>query len=555
MKRWVFACIASALSLMVLGQGETLSESTFSPLPSMKPTEKPTFQSFIGTLGTHTRLIAYDLRDQTDDHDELVFTREWLLSSIEGEFALAANVLALEDVLTGEGAAFLRLAPLPHARVSTEPDFRLLKSDKTRQFEIVSNGYAYVVAPYVGGKLGRIQSLHAAQRQIRPYKEGRDGVFLSNTWGGGFRDAHVNETFLLKEISAAAEIGVEVVEIDDGWQKGRSMNSVLSNGKGVWNGYWAADPQFWEPDPVRFPNGFTPLITAAKASGLKLGLWYGPDSSNDAANWRKDLARLMAYYKEGIPYFKIDSMKSLSAKSLSRQRALFDALLAESRGEIVVDLDVTAEIRPGYFGLMGAGTIFVENRYPSRHRYWPHHTLRNLWSLAEVIDPVRLRMEVANPDSGAELYEDDPLAPATYRMDTLFASVMLSSPLGWFENSGLSAERKAQLSPLVSVWKTHRTALHTGWTFPVGARPDGVSWTGFVTKTADNAAIYVLFFRELNANEGYTFDLTPYLPAGYRLGEAELLGGRGTIKSSTAALRVEIPALRDFVWARLPLQK
>ena len=58
---------------------------------------------------------------------------------------------------------------------------------------------------------------------------------------------------------------------------------------------------------------------------------------------------------------------------------MFDRLIRESNGEIVIDLDVTAEIRPGYFGLMDAGTIFVENRYPTRHRYWPHHTLRNFW--------------------------------------------------------------------------------------------------------------------------------------------------------------------------------
>ena len=57
------------------------------------------------------------------------------------------------------------------------------------------------------------------------------------------------------------------------------------------------------------------------------------------------------------------------------------------------DLDVTAEIRPGYFGLPDIGTLFVENRYAKHCSWWPHQTLRNLWSLAEVVDPVRLRME------------------------------------------------------------------------------------------------------------------------------------------------------------------
>ena len=504
---------------------------------------------------THVRLTAFDLMDRTDDHDELVFTREWLLSSIEKDFAVTANVIAVENILTGQGAALLRLAPLPHSRTSTAPDLRVCGPRHQRIFEIVSNGYPSVVIPYTGGAVGLTRALHAAQRRIRPYKEGRDGLFLSNTWGGGFRDAHVNEAFLLKEIEAAAKLGVDVVEIDDGWQRGRSKNSVAANGKGAWNGYWSVDQNFWDPDPTRFPHGFTPLIHAAKANGMKIGLWYGPDSSNDAANWERDADRLLAYHRDGISYFKIDSMKSTSATALARQRALFDALLAKSDGEIVIDLDVTAEIRPGYFGLMDAGTVFVENRYPTRHRYWPHHTLRNLWSLSQVIDPVRLRMEVANPDAGAELYADDPLAPALWRADTLFASVMLSSPLGWFENTALSARRMDEMRPIVATWKRERTNLHTGWTHPVGAKPDGVSWTGFVTEGADGESFYALLFRELNERTDFTLDLSPYLSKGWRLGKPTHLGGRGTSDLHNTHLSVNIPDKLGFIWLKLPRLK
>lgn len=500
----------------------------------------------------HPRLTAFDLMDRTDDHDELVFTREWLLSTIENDFAVTANVIAVENALTGEGAALLRLAPLPHARTTKAPDLRVCGPRNRRTFEIVSNGYPYVVVPYANGAIGLTRALHAAQRRIRPYAKERDGLFLSNTWGGGVRDAHVNEVFLLKEIGAAAKLGVDVVQIDDGWQRGRSVNSVAANGKGVWNGYWAADPDFWDPDPTRFPNGFAPLVRAAAAHGLRLGLWYGPDSSNGAANWERDANRLLAYHRDGISYFKIDSLKSTSATALARQRALFDALLARSGGKIVIDLDVTAEIRPGYFGLMDAGTVFVENRHPTRHRYWPHHTLRNLWSLSQVVDPVRLRMEVANPDAGAELYANDPLAPALWRADTLFASVMLSSPLGWFENSALSDRRTDEMRPLVATWKRERANLHAGWTHPVGAKPDGIAWTGFVTEGADGDALYVLLFRELTENADFTLDLSPYLPSEWRLGEPLRLGGRGTATLNGNRLSVEVPDKLDYIWLKFP---
>jgi alpha-galactosidase len=99
-------------------------------------------------------------------------------------------------------------------------------------------------------------------------------MFLSNTWGDRSRDARINEQFMLREIAAAARLGVDVIQIDDGWQKGRSANSA--GGKGVWNGYWATDPECWTPDARRFPNELAPGVGAAGAKGMKFGLWYGP---------------------------------------------------------------------------------------------------------------------------------------------------------------------------------------------------------------------------------------------------------------------------------------
>ena len=109
--------------------------------------------------------------------------------------------------------------------------------------------------------------------------------------------------------------------------------------------------------------------------------------------------------------------------SLSRQRRLFDKVVTESNGKVVIDMDVTAEKRPGYFGMMSAGPLFVENRYSDYATYWPHLTLRALWALSEVVDPLRLRMAVLNPLRNREKYGDDPLAPAAYPAETLVSSL------------------------------------------------------------------------------------------------------------------------------------
>ena len=66
---------------------------------------------------SHARIVAYDLVDQTDGHDELVHVREWLLGSNEHQSNLTTSIWAVEDMLSGNGTVFVRCAPLPHARV------------------------------------------------------------------------------------------------------------------------------------------------------------------------------------------------------------------------------------------------------------------------------------------------------------------------------------------------------------------------------------------------------------------------------------------------------
>ena len=219
----------------------------------------------------HLKYAAVELVDRTDEHAELAFVREQLLAWNEKVFTNTCAAVWFENVLTGEGTAYVRLAPLPRSRMRTGADFAV--DAFCGRFQVLDNGYPCAEIPYRGVRVGRLRALQDWQRSLRPYVPGRDGQFLSNTWGDGNRDACLNEAFIRKEIDAAAELGVDVVEIDDGWQKGRSSNSFSANGKGVWNGYWAANPEFWEPDPVRFPRrlGRQPGEAAARAHEPRRG--------------------------------------------------------------------------------------------------------------------------------------------------------------------------------------------------------------------------------------------------------------------------------------------
>jgi alpha-galactosidase len=391
----------------------------------------------------------------------------------------------------------------------------------------------------------------AFQRALRPYRPGRDGVLLSNTWGAGNRDSRICEEFLLKEIEAGAKIGVDVIQIDDGWQHGRTANSRKAANAGrkkVWNGYWQADPDFWREDRERFPGGLKLLVDRASAKGMRFGIWFGPDSSDDAANWKRDAECLLDYHRRlGIDYFKIDSMKVHTPLALERNRKMFDMMLERSAGDMVFDLDCTAEVRPGFFGLIDIGPLFVENRYTLKPVYWPHHTLKNLWDLSHVIDSVRLRFEFNNPDTNHANYRDSPLGHGRYRPDALFATVMAASPLAWMELSDVSESSAEALAGIVAKWKRERDRWYSGVIHPVGGRPDGVSWTGFVSESPKEG--YALVFRELNPDSGHEFDLRPIFgEAGFS--RPELLAGYGSAEIAAGRLKVTIPEKLDYLWIR-----
>src|SRR5262249_30248164 len=67
-------------------------------------------------------------------------------------------------------------------------------------------------------------------------------------------DLHVDEASCLRELRAAADLGMELFHLDAGWY--RAVGD-------------------WHPDPLRFPHGLRPLAEEAHRRGMKFGLWVG----------------------------------------------------------------------------------------------------------------------------------------------------------------------------------------------------------------------------------------------------------------------------------------
>ena len=547
------------------GPGKPASALPVEPAPERQPALDALEQLQISKM--HLRLTQVTLLDRTDQRNELVFEDEWLLHPNEALLELQGNLFILEDTLTGDGLMFLKEAPQPEMRPVKNP-FDLWfsgsamivpeKSDTVpatflklsfygNGFTGAGEGYKSVLLAYHGGRSGRIAALHQYQRQIREYVPGRDGLLLSNTWGDRSYESKLSEGFIRREIDAGKALGVDVVQIDGGWNAGQT--SGLSGPGGVWEGYWKTDPHFWDPHPERFPNGFSSLAAYAHERGMQLSLWFAPDSYDNFANWRKDAAQLLKWNRdEGVDTFKLDSIKIRSKEGERNYSAFIDTVLRESGGKILLDVDGTAETRQGYFGNIAAGPIYVENRYTDMRRYWPHQTLRNFWKLAQYVDPVRLRMEFLNSDRNVARYADDPLAPVRYESSCLFATTMFASPLAFFENTGLSPRYVADVAPVIAQWKKERDAIYRGTILPIGEAPDGISWTGFASVAENGRGGYLLLFRELDQDATWIAPRSLFAAGDYRI---KVLGGEGSVTQTSEGFRATVPRQLGFVWVKL----
>ncbi len=323
---------------------------------------------------------------------------------------------------------------------------------------------------------------------------------MINPWGDRSFYQKVNEHFILDEINAAARLGAEQYQIDDGWQKGSELIRL------VWNEAFDFT-EYWSMDTTKFPEGFKNVAARAREKGVELCLWFAPDRNRVYRNVDEAVEVLYDMYKTyGIKSFKLDAFQNRSKEAEENFEEMMRILRERSDGEITFNLDVTADARGGYFMFCEYGGIFLENRYTLFKSYFPHSTLRNLWNLAFTVPPQFLQIEYVNPKLNRDKYMDvKELAPESYSPEYIFAITMFANPLGWFESSGLNDETLSSYAYMMDIHKKIRPDLNQGVILPLGHCPDGHSWTGFQCILEDLG--YVLLFRENNMDDQFLYTL------------------------------------------------
>ena len=485
----------------------------------------------------HYKLHVTQLLDKSDLNDALVrsYTRQVYAGGWGGEWD-EGSAFVLDDYVHGRALMLVKDAPYPMSALHrTAQDLFIQRGECALLVGSGLDGVSEAGALYGYGSTVGVGTRDELDRLYRAYYKRawkRDGGarVMSNTWGDRSRDAAVCHDFMMKEIDRAAYLGVDIVQIDDGWQRGHTTNSALKKG-GVWEGYYSADPRFWAVNEEKFPHGLKPLVDKARGYGIELGLWFSPDSTDDFARWRRDADTLLGLWRqEGVRHFKLDGVNIRSKRGEANYLRLLEAVTAESGGAISVNQDVTAQVRLGALYFKQYGNLFVENRYTDTCAYYPHATLKNVWTLSRLLPPGKLQFEALNPRRNTQLYAPgDEFAPDYYDMDYLFAAVMTASPLIWMEMSHLNEEDSRRLKAIIAVYRAHRDDFASGDIAPIGEEPDGQSLTGFKIDCGGRG--YLLLFRESTDRDAFA------LPE-------ELVGARMSLLCSNADIELNADGVR-----------
>ena len=471
----------------------------------------------------HVALRAVLFASGTDHHDDPVreCERHMLRGACE---SLEGQVFILNDLAAKKASVFIIATPDCVTPVATITDKTLI---------IKTFGY-----PVSVGHCDAEDSEALVRGWYRLFYRPTPLHAMSNTWGDRNGRARVNDAFVRREIDSAAELGIDVVQIDDGWQKG--IPEVFDeDGRRVFDG------DFWELKSDIFPNGIKPLAEYAKERSVSLGLWFAPHSRGVYEYFDRDVEVLRkAYNRWGVRYFKLDMLMLPTVEYCYKTEDFLDEVFSFGE-EVSVELDVTADKRLGFLASAPYGVIFVENRYTAWKNYYPHRTLRNLWLLSRFIPASKFQFEILNTELNRDKYDkNDPFRPELYDADYLFASVMFSNPLFWMETQFLSSDSKQALKAIIEKWRKYSEVFAFADITPIGDEPSGSAFTGFMADLGDS--VHLLLFREGAEQTEYTFRINA------ELRNAELIHSNAAVDfvASEGSVTAKFEKMRSYAWIK-----
>lgn len=337
-------------------------------------------------------------------------------------------------------------------------------------------GWANWTIVYEGGDDGLQLALKEFDAARYPVFPKRDMFILANTWGPAnpMGAQFTIEKFVRDEIPLLAGLGVDLLQIDDGWQK--------SGGGPEASGFLP-----------KYKNGWKDIKAEADRAGIRLGLWVAIRNAN-VADLNQDLDEL------GFISWKADFEHLANRGDYEQRVAKFREVMKhawmKTQFTLCPEYD---DPRYGWYFAKEYGSIYFQNiqeALPDHLTMVPFQVLRQHWLMAKYFPANKLQVLLQNPKRVGP-YSDG----REHGHDYCFAMGLPFVPCFFQSAQYLDAAGRKELGDLIKVYKSCREDIFTSLTFPIGDEPDNASWSGFQMVSQQRNGGHLLLFRELHNKE------------------------------------------------------
>ena len=344
--------------------------------------------------------------------------------------------------------------------------------------------------PYSGEPIQLESSIKKFDRARYPVNPEKDIYMLANTWGSGNRMDASGEESILTELDIQHDLGIDVQQIDDGWQNPP--------------GTIAMHTVSWKPNPKVFPSGWEKIKESADEKNIDLGIWFSLGSLNDVfeaqygSNWSAEPDDLKRAWDDGrFKYYKFDMINLHDYEDLESLMRIARDFTQYTKNQIRINWDVTeSEARTGYFFAREFGNIYLANRPTNAAKgvtYVPYLMLRDAWQIAKYINLNKFQITIQNTDRVDENFSN----ASQYGHEYATAIALMGSPIFFQETKLYTEEARKDIKSLLRIYKKYRNDIYSGFVYPIGEKPDDQSWTGFQNHaSASDDHGYLLVYRE-----------------------------------------------------------
>ncbi len=359
--------------------------------------------------------------------------------------------------------------------------------------EIKSDKYSWCWASwsilFEGGQDEMELAIKEFDRFRFPIDESRDVYIQANTWGSDRgRKASVEENVLV-ELESQKDLGIDIQQIDDGWQAVsiRMSDAQKEKDGDVGNADWHVRKDW-------YPDGWKNVVAKSEETGVQLGLWGAAQPITlDALKWNYDQGGFITYKLDFADLGTHQKMDELIGKVRD--------FIKYTNHRVRVNWDLTENApRYGYFWAKEYGCVYLENRkpkVPENAIYVPSLVLRDIWQLSKYTNVNRFQTSIQNINRVDKSRSDAYLHNHPYSV----AIGLVGTPLFFQETQFYSKSAKDEIRPVLAKYKEHRNEMFRQYVFPVGDEPNNASWTGFQWIDVNRRSGYLMIFRELNNPE------------------------------------------------------